>query len=608
MSTFLRQENIHFMKRKFFVKNLMLFSVCIMIPILILGSLSIMLTTNYIQKQVETNNVSTLNQVKESLDNLFIDIESLNISISTNPNFVFTMKKILYDPTKSISMESNIVLNTVNDLLSMKSATNFSIHSIYIYFENDSSKFISSTGRISDIGTFYDRDWFSLYRDFQKTGQVWSAPREIKQYSFENNAKKVVSMFQTLSPLDTHSGGVIIANISVSYVNQMLNSLTVPESQSIFITDKYNTLLFNKDNFLKIRGDILDSILKAENTGDFFNITHNNKFYTISKIQSQRTGLRYVSTIPSDELYRLPKYIIYVTVSLLLLSFLGSIFFAYHVAQKNYSYITNILDTIEAARDGRPLPEALTRSEDVYSFIITNIIRTFLQYDLIKVQLSEKKYQNQTLELQALQSQMNPHFLFNTLGTIYWKAMGLTGKPNAATGLIENLSDILRYSLHKGSVIVPLSEEIHNTESYILIQKVRYQGRFNVVWQVSSDTQDCNVLKLLIQPFIENSLQHGLKDDKTMTIKIKIHRIQKTDLLKIIITDTGDGIEPAKLKEIKGQLDDTDTNSAHIGLFNTHKRILLSCGAGYGISLYSRHHCCTSVNISLPASFMKCEK
>lgn len=589
------------MRRTFFFKSLLRYSVCILIPILLLGTLSLVLTTQYIQKQVETNNINTLNQVKERLDNLFIDVQSLNVTISSNATLVYTIKKILNDPANSISMESNIVLNTLVDFLGMKSTANQSMHSIYIYFENDTGKFISSTERISDIGTFYDQGWYGLYRDTLNNGDIWTKPRTVKQYSFEQDPP-IVSVFQKLLPMNLQIGGVLVANISADYINRMLNERSSPESQVMFIADRKNRVLFHNAAFTSVGDDILKSITKNGTRGNFFGIVNHNQSYAISRIYSEATELYYVSAIPSNELYRLPQYILYITFALLILSFLFAIYFAYRGAQKNYSHIASIIDTLNAAKEGKPLPDTLPESKDVYSLIISDIIRTFLQYDLMRVQLSEKKYQNQALELQALQSQMNPHFLFNTLGTIYWKSLSLTGKPNEATSLIENLSDIMRYSLNNRSATVPLREEIQNTRSYISIQKVRHQSSFDVIWQVDDHLYDCRVLKLLIQPFIENSLKHGLHHPEKMTIKIKIHPSADGGGIQIHITDNGLGIEPQRLQTIQHLLVDSDTSTGHIGLFNTNKRIKLAYGDHYGIRLISKYRYGTSVMIHLPIS------
>lgn len=577
-----------------------MFSTIIIIPIVVLGILSLILTTNYIEKQMESSNIQALHEVKETLDYLFVDIETLNITLSTNNTLIYTLKRILNDPENRISWESNLVLNTVTDFLIMKTATNPSIHSIYVLFENNANKFISSSERISDLNTHHDREWYALYQQHLEGGSAWSSPRQIMHYSFERKPANIVTVFHTVALMNSQYNGVVVGNISADYINNMLDELPVSPSHHYFIIDHFNNPLFYQDGFHDQGAFLLHTILEHADEDNLFNIVYNKEDYTVTKISSERTGLQYISAIPSKELYRLSEYIKYLIMIIVLISLFFVFYFSYRVAQNNYSNIHNILDTFEAAKDGKPLPLPSQHTADIYGIIISKIIRTFLQQDLMEIQLSEKKYQNQALELIALQAQMNPHFLYNTLGTIYWKVLSFTGKPNEASHLIENLSDIMRYSMHHQSATVPLEEEIQHTKSYISIQKVRYENKFDVVWHVDESLLDFHVLKLLIQPFVENSLMHGFRKDSHLIITIEIYKDETNQTIVISISDNGIGMTPEHLFKIKQKLRDSYTEGHHIGLFNTNKRIKLAYGELHCVSVDSKYLNGTTIEIRLP--------
>lgn len=133
----------------------------------------------------------------------------------------------------------------------------------------------------------------------------------------------------------------------------------------------------------------------------------------------------------------------------------------------------------------QPLPQVEYNNRDMYSQILHNIIRIFIENNYLQVQLSERKYRLQTAQLQALQYQINPHFLYNTLQTINYEILSLTaGRQTQANSMVENLSDIMRFSLESGDSMVSLKEEIENCRKYIRIQQARYDNGFQVVWDV----------------------------------------------------------------------------------------------------------------------------
>lgn len=178
-----------------------------------------------------------------------------------------------------------------------------------------------------------------------------------------------------------------------------------------------------------------------------------------------------------------------------------------------------------------------------------NVIKNFIEKHYLTTRL-------QALELLALQSQINPHFLFNTLEHIYLKTLALTRYPNEVTKMIENLSSILKYSLSNPRSTIFLKDEIKATKAYIDLVKARYKEKFDVIWDYTEDVLDVKVMKLLFQPLIENSIYHGIKPcEKRCGIKIRIRKLKDTsDWLCIWVIDNGIGMSKEKLEEVQGRL------------------------------------------------------
>jgi two-component system sensor histidine kinase YesM len=584
------------MRKRFFIKSLSLFIIGVSIPLLVLGSFSIIITASYITRQLENNNRSMLFQTREALDNLFLDIRSVDISIISNVPLTAQLKSILQDPAANMSVETNSAFNSVLYMITNKTATNRTLHSIYIYFKNPRLNFFSSNGTIGNAADFYDKDWFSLYQEAGEGQNNWTAPRIVRQYKFDE--AEIVTLFQPLPPND----GVVAANISVKYVDAILSQLAKRSSQTIFVTNARNEILFSSDTFSDMDSNTVSAILSTDNTQDSFRVRSHRGSYVVSRSSSPNTGLCYIAVIDSATLYNLPNTLFMVTFLLLLLSFFIAFFIAWRSSKKNYTYLETIVDTFDAAAKGKQLPELPAAGEDIYNYILSNVIRSFLENDLLHVQLSEKKYQNRVLELLALQSQMNPHFIYNTLDTIYWKVIGLTGTPSGASEMLENLSQMLRYSLHGTASIATLNEELENARSYISIQNIRFPDKFIVKWQIPSEYLNCLTARLTLQPLLENCLKHALSPDKILLVRISASGSSDSGCLRITVTDNGNGISDSNLADIRKQLAKGESGESHIGLFNTNKRIRLTFGERYGITLLSKQNRGTCICIALPYS------
>lgn len=321
--------------------------------------------------------------------------------------------------------------------------------------------------------------------------------------------------------------------------------------------------------------------------------------YIISMLTSSKYGWRYITLVPKYTLYNLPYKLTTLTLILLFLSLLFGMMLTFFITRKNYKYVESIISIIGAAEKGNPLMETSYTTKNEYEYIIQNMIRTFIEQRYLKIQLSEKKYKLKTLGLLALQSQINPHFLFNTLETINWKIYSLANKTTQANKMVGDLSDILKYCLDDPLHTVTLEDEIKNTRSYIEIQKVRYRDKFEVIWKYNEDTLKIRVMKLILQPLIENAINHGIKDreDKGF-IKIKVYT--KPEKLIISVIDNGIGIPPEKLKSIRENLKKEYGYSENIGLYNINQRLIIKYGEEYGAKINSKEGFGTVVSLYIP--------
>ena len=189
-------------------------------------------------------------------------------------------------------------------------------------------------------------------------------------------------------------------------------------------------------------------------------------------------------------------------------------------------------------------------------------------------------------ELDALQSQINPHFLYNTLESITW--MVEAQKNAEAVVMISELAKLLRVSLSRGKTIIPVKDELQHSRSYMNIQLVRYKERFQVEFQTDKEIEDYCIVKLVIQPILENAIYYGVGNmDEDDEGKITVRGEKKDDDIYITIEDNGMGMRKEVLENILTDNSKVPKHGSGVGVINVHSRIKLMFGQKYGLAIYS---------------------
>lgn len=185
-------------------------------------------------------------------------------------------------------------------------------------------------------------------------------------------------------------------------------------------------------------------------------------------------------------------------------------------------------------------------------------------------------------ELIALQTQINPHFLYNIFTSI--AVLIKKGSKEDAVQMVMATGNLMRLGVYKGTLVVPLSEEIEHVRQYIKLQQIRHRNQIAVEWDVPRDMLSLQVVKFICQPLIENAIEHGMggREDRPIRIRVSAYREKKD--LRIIVDDDGVGMKPEELAARQQSLDER-TQSPHMGLFNVNERIKLNCGDEYGLTL-----------------------
>lgn len=221
------------------------------------------------------------------------------------------------------------------------------------------------------------------------------------------------------------------------------------------------------------------------------------------------------------------------------------------------------------------------------------------QTDRLVKEVYQEKLAQKNAELEALQAQINPHFLYNTLDTINWQLIDIGA--DDISDIVVSLGDILKYSIHGKDVLVPLEEEIRYIESYLCIQKSRLEARLETSMEIQRGARSCMVPKLILQPVVENAILHGIEPMKEGG-RIQITAgLEGSDLL-ITVEDNGPGMDEAQLKACREMLEREEGAADSIGMRNVHRRLRLYFGEKYGLTVESGRQKGTRVMLHMPGS------
>jgi two-component system, sensor histidine kinase YesM len=223
----------------------------------------------------------------------------------------------------------------------------------------------------------------------------------------------------------------------------------------------------------------------------------------------------------------------------------------------------------------------------------------------IKELLDSKLKEQENLkkaELRALQAQVNPHFLYNTLDTIIW--MAEAKKTDQVVEIVSALSSFFRISLSKGMDWITIGEEVERIRSYLTIQKMRYRDILDFNIEVDKDVAENTILKLILQPLVENALYHGIKNKRQGgTISVRARKKNQDEVI-IEVEDDGIGFTPDKLAQLRAELEDESGDiklESGFGIGNVNKRIRLYYGKPHGVSIRSEYNTGTCVTLVIPA-------
>ena len=409
------------------------------------------------------------------------------------------------------------------------------------------------------------------YQNLQKSNNMAMVTTENHKGFSMNKTERVISISHEIVKNKEIQGFVVI-DLSYKFIEDYVSSINFGEKGYAFITSSEEKLLFDskqmntnslveKDKYLQIINNRMKSL---------------DKGFIASNIYIPNTDWLLVGVSSTEQIEQLQNKLIGSTVTWSVIILISTIALSILISKWISKPLTNLVD--EMKKVDEKFSKIKIENSDLIE-IHTLKTEYNLLLDRIKIltkNIEEKENSKRIYELKALQSQINPHFIYNTLDTILWLIE--FEENEKAIEVTKSLGMILRSTLSINQDFISLSKELEHVKNYMDIQKIRYDDKFEYIFDIDKHTFEILVPKLILQPIVENAIYHGIKPKKTKSF-IKISsKIQDEDLI-IEVENNGVDLEFNNQNRIKTKL-------GGIGMSNVEQRIKILCGEKYGIKMY----------------------
>ena len=580
------------LKSKFLISHLLLALVPTLFITLLCYNQLLAITTNNTLKSLAA--IST--QTQTALGNTISQIESVASSIESQDFFI----SYIYSDSPSDFVHSSTFQPNLNDFYTMvNSLTNNSKASaVKIYIDDPHYNAITSSG---DKGIFD--------RATKANGTYWHGILSNTEQS------TIVCPSDYLSPTEIKEYGdlAIVHNIKVNdyYVylvvyfdQQTIDSILkqdLPFSESvIYIINEREELVSTTSTTLS--GTYL---LKYSKIPSLINTT--TKFVTVKFANSSvycnyknitGTDWYMITTIPASSMSEQGNALLINFFLFYLIILIVGMTLALQLNNSIVKRISSVIGQMQSVRFGIPTHlDTKGGTDEIGELIVTYNYMTD-QLDQLMVQQEQAARDLRLSEFKALQAQINPHFLYNTLDMINWMAQ--TGKPSEVSLAVQRLSRFYKLTLSKGNNIVSLRDELEHVDLYVQLQNMRYNDKIHFFMDVPDEIMDYGIPKLVFQPIVENAIFHGILEKDTKEGNIVIMGWKEDNILVFTISDDGVGIPPEDLSTILNEKKGNETGN-NIAIYNTHKRLQVFFGEEYGLSYRSSEGIETEAEIRIPA-------
>ena len=567
MKQFLKNKLGRFQDIKFRRKLIITYIFVGVIPIIVLGTFCYSRSRHQLIEREKSNIQDYMQQAASALNNQMQIYDNLSKYLSFNPN----ISQVVGYPYKSYYEMYEPFTQELDPLLRSMKYIHSDLKQITIYTSNN---VVVHDTTIAPMSSIKDTSWYPKVMGSKKI--LWFVePKEKQAYSCR--------MIPKTNKDDCD--GILYINVDYDALFDSFKNMS-SSNYGVFIADNEGTVIYDYQKFDRQNQDLKLTYKELQN--------QSLKSYTVLNTQTAYDEWTVYVYKPNILLLEDVSQMIFAIIVVVVVCIVMSICAITLISKLMVSGMEELTANMAKVEAGHMEISVTSDSKDEVGELIRGFGKMIDQINRLIKEVYESKIMQKEYEMKALQAQINPHFLYNSLSLINWKA--LEAEQSDISRITLRLSSFYRTALNKGKNILKIRDEINNVQAYIDIQLMMHDNDFDVVVNVDEDILEYETLNLILQPLIENAIDHGidLLEDRRGKITVTGRRID--DRIYLIVEDNGVGMEQERADSILTQA------SKGYGVRNVNERIQLYYGKEYSLNVVSEVGVGTKITICIPVT------
>ncbi len=470
------------------------------------------------------------------------------------------------------------------------------IERIRLYADNG---YLYREGNIIQLRDASSHGWYKALAGQDE--RMWFAPVDFQDQP-SGETDWFSSMQVIYNPRNvTEPLAVLRADVDAARIIQLAESTSITENGILLLLKEKEIIYHSADN---TPSDTLYSIveeLPAADIGTWESIEADGRHYYAQRSALSGSGWYMASVLPFDDVFRLSHELRFEMLAAVVLVSIIAYLLAVAISRSTLNRISLLAQTMQAVQEGNVTVRPQLRGNDEIAQLMESFNKMMDHIDQLMKEQVIYGQQIKSLELKALQAQINPHFLYNTLDLINCTA--ISHSVPQISRMVRSLGRFYRLSLSGGNERIPLSSEIRHAQLYVDIQNMRFEDRIQATWQMDESAAQCLIIKIILQPLIENAILHGILEKPSKCGRLCVCVRRSCDIITITVEDDGVGMDEAvrqaNFSSASGET--ISESSGGYGVHNIRDRLLIAYGKPYGLSCESTPGKGTRVTITIPA-------
>ncbi|MEF3308784.1 sensor histidine kinase [Paenibacillus sp. GYB004] len=570
----------------------LLLLIAVVLPLIATGVVSYRIASSLTEEKEKQSGMNMLRQMGDRLDFMVRDVESMSVFIIGEKD----IQQYLDNERADITLFANNIGFLTNLVFSKPYISNVTITptSDFPVLSNTTIVHSGLTKQLEErqeLMAGRTKGWTSLYEN----------------QTSADGLKRVVSLVRPIRSLSKFQMlGVLSISLDEAEMRKIIKGSGWEKTGFVMIVDE-NDRILSGDSADWLNRSLYERLPHAGpligDEGVFTYTAENKQENTVLYHKLTQPDWKLVGVIPTGVYTSQNRFVLTVTAVAIGIALLLSIALVLWFIRWVTRPLAGLAVKMKDINPDEPLPAFEVKSSDEVGLLLHSYNKLGDRIERLKDQVQQNEAKKKEADILALQAQINPHFLYNTLSSIHW--MALMNKDQRIAGMVGALSDFLRFSLNKGEEFCSVQQEASHAQNYVTIMSIRFQDKFDTEFYIDPDLNGKPMLKLLLQPLIENCIMHGLQKKKEKG-HLYVYGERHGDTMTFVVEDTGVGIGEEKLREVRRNLNAASGTSSlepgrsGFGLRNVHQRLQLHYGADTGLTIESESGIGTRFSFAIP--------